>query len=341
MREILEWYRGSSTKTNRSIAGCIQNASNWDPRAILPRIGVVLLSCDVLLCSRREPGAFEDETALLLEKDVRREETLAPRGLVASPGRRTFFLLRYFLSPVPFADRCILKWDNSYSRLRGKRLRFVMESVTVRTMLAAIEAAGAADHKRRAIRSVAAQTILDSSPDQVHITVTAVSITDGAGSAVDGDAESTNDGCSGKSAESRSDGGSAGTYRFGRIRRVAAALLRDLGTLVDAQDTGASSTGRPVVIANKGDGGNGDEGGCGDADEAASVRRGAHDAKPRAEACGADYSKADATGVGKLVERFEQLEDEVASCSARRAQSEAQAKVLLATLQKSNTKVER
>lgn len=53
------------------------------------------------------------------------------------------------------------------------------------------------------------------------------------------------------------------------------------------------------------------------------------------------HGNVDAEGVEKLVARFEILEDEVASVSARRAQSEAQAKVLLATLQRANTKADR
>ena len=53
------------------------------------------------------------------------------------------------------------------------------------------------------------------------------------------------------------------------------------------------------------------------------------------------HGNVDAKGVEELVARFEILEDEVASVSARRAQSEAQAKVLLATLQRANTKADR
>ncbi|CBN75833.1 conserved unknown protein [Ectocarpus siliculosus] len=78
----------------------------------------------------------------------------------------------------PAAGTCILRWDNAFSRLRGKRLCFVFESVTVQTMQAAIEAAGAADHKRRAARSAAAQTILDSGRGEVKVCVTAVGAAD-------------------------------------------------------------------------------------------------------------------------------------------------------------------
>lgn len=118
---------------------------------------------------------------------------------------------------------------------------------------------------------------------------------------------------------------------------MAASLLRDLGTIVDAGQTSGGISG----IENGGDDGDtstagwglplfggGGDGGSGVGGGGVAMRSGSH-------------GHVDAEGVEKLVARFEILEDEVASVSARRAQSEAQAKVLLATLQRANTKADR
>jgi hypothetical protein len=43
--------------------------------------------------------------------------------------------------------RCILRWGNAYSRLRGKRLSIVVKAVDAQVMQAAVEAADAAAHK--------------------------------------------------------------------------------------------------------------------------------------------------------------------------------------------------
>lgn len=223
----------------------------------------------------------------------------------------------------------------------------MVESATVQTMRAAIEAAGAADHKRRATRSAAAQTILDSGDGEATVSVTAV----GALDECDRD-EDDDDDEEGKDSGKRTDGGAeaagggggagggaGGTiyysrhYSFGRVRRVAAALLRDLGTMVDARQTshGHGGGGDGATAVNDGDRSGG---GSGSPDDDGGV---AYDRVWRSGACG----NVEAQGVETLVARFEVLEDEVASISARRAQSEAQAKVLLATLQKANTKADR
>lgn len=230
----------------------------------------------------------------------------------------------------PLWRRCVLRWDNSFSRLRGKRLCFVFESATIQTMRAAIEAAGATDHKRRATRSTAAQTILDSGDGEVRVSVTAV----GAADDFDADEEEKKEGRSGDGGASRRGGGSgsgspgssigsgaayySGHYRFGRVRRVVADLLRDLGGVVDARKIDGARAG----------------GGEGSFDGAAGVG-----GVPSGGA--GIYGDVDAEGVERLVTQFELLEDELASVSARRAQSEAQAKVLLATLQKANTRADR
>lgn len=232
-------------------------------------------------------------------------------------------------SHSPRLGRCILRWDNSFSRLRGKRLCFVFESATIQTMRAAIEAAGATDHKRRATRSTAAQTILDSGHGEVKVSVTAV----GAANEFDGDDEEAKregeNGDAGSRSGSPGNGNPAsaigsgtayygGHYRFGRVRRVVADLLRDLGGIVDARKMDGASAG-------------GGGGGEGFSDSAGGGSMG-----------GAGiYGDVDAEGVERLVKQFELLEDELASVSARRAQSEAQGKVLLATLQKANTRADR
>lgn len=230
----------------------------------------------------------------------------------------------------PLVLRCILRWDNSYSRLRGKRLCFVMESATPQTMRAAIEAAGAADHKRRTTltRSAAAQMILDSDGSgRARVTVTAV----GAGNEEDVNGEG-NDNGSGRAGRADGSHDSGGYYRFGRVRRVAAALLRDLETMVDVRSdsvgNGSSFSSGRFVRGNRTEGGGGGESHGGGSSE---FRR----------SSGKPGGNVEIEGVQKLVERFEQLEDEVASASARRAQCEAQAKVLLATLQKANTRADR
>lgn len=223
--------------------------------------------------------------------------------------------------------RCILRWDNAFSRLRGKRLCFVFESVTVQTMQAAIEAAGAADHKRRAARSAAAQTILDSGRGEVKVCVAAV----GAADDYDRGEEDGKEGSDG-AGYSASAGSSdavyySSLYRFGRVRRVVAGLLRDLGGMVDVTRTSGGFNG--AAIADSGGGGSGSSSGS-----AFDVGRGTTGRGDR-------YGSVNAEGVAKLVAQFELLEDEVASVSARRAQSEAQAKVLLANLQKSNARTDR
>eukprot|EP00903_Cladosiphon_okamuranus_P007092 g6891.t2 len=233
----------------------------------------------------------------------------------------------------PAAGTCILRWDNSFSRLRGKRLCFVFESATIPTMRAAIEAAGAIDHKRRATRSTAAQTILDSGHGEVKVSVTAVAAADES----EGDEEEKRGGEKGDAGARSAGGGSDGSgspgsaigsgtayyggyYGFGRVRRVVADLLRDLGGIVDARKTGGASAG---------------SGGSGEGFSDAAAGGGSMGGT------GGVYGDVDAEGVERLVKQFELLEDELASVSARRAQSEAQGKVLLATLQKANTRVDR
>ncbi len=233
-----------------------------------------------------------------------------------------------------------MRWDNSFSRLRGKRLCFVFESATVQTMRAAIEAAGATDHKRRATRSTAAQTILDSGHGEVTVSVTAVG-----GADEDEDKRGKDGGDRATREHDGSEGGGGGSpgsgpgtayygghYRFGRVRRVVADLLRDLGGIVDARKLDGGSGGA-VGDGNDscggGGGGGSGEGFAGDG------------SAPRTDAGGGKYGNVDAEGVERLVTQFEMLEDELASVSARRAQSEAQAKVLLATLQKANTRADR
>ncbi|CAM9417264.1 unnamed protein product [Pylaiella littoralis] len=258
----------------------------------------------------------------------------------------------------PAAGTCILRWDNSFTRLRGKRLCYVFESATIQTMRAAIEAAGAADHKRRATRSFAAQTILDSGHGEVKVSVTAVGAGDDFDAADEGEGNETagggdNGGGSGSGSASggggvggvayRSGGGSEGGdgfnngragggsgmvfygnhYRFGRVRRVVADLLRDLGGMVDTPGKGGARSSGSGADADGGDGG-GEDGG--------DVSR---------SGAGNYYRNVDPRAVEKLVTQFEILEDELASVSAARAQSEAQAKVLLATLQKANTRADR
>ncbi|CAM9977572.1 unnamed protein product, partial [Hapterophycus canaliculatus] len=255
---------------------------------------------------------------------------------------------------------CILRWDNSFSRLRGKRLRFVFESVTVQTMRAAIEAAGATSHKRRATRSTAAQKILDSAHGEVKVCVTAVGPGgnlhggednksgiensgggggDGGGGADDGGENGSGRGDDGPGSAS-SYGGlyySSSYYRFGRVRRVVADLLRDLGGIVDARKSVAGSSG--AILGDGGTGGGESfSGGGGGGDGGIYAGFGG---RPGSGGGGGAYGSVDARGVEKLVAQFEILEDEVASVSARRAQSEAQAKVLLANLQKANTRADR
>lgn len=257
--------------------------------------------------------------------------------------------------------RCVLRWDNSYSRLRGKRLRFVMESVTVQTMRAAIEAAGAADHKRHTKRSAAVQGILDSDSGQVEFTVTAISPADGASNAGDSSPDGADDSSDGKTARTSrygnfygSGGGAVSSYhRFGRVRRVAAALLRDLGTLVDAQEgVGAVDMGAHALYleerATRVDRSNGEGGDAHPTPPEGAGGRGGRSQHIGGSGGGDGHDRGhggrrnvDMAGICKLVEKFELLEDELASSSARRAQSDAQAKVLLATLQKTNTKVDR
>lgn len=227
-----------------------------------------------------------------------------------------------------------------------------MESATVMTMRAAIEAAGAADHKRRATRSVAAQTILDSGSGQVKVAVTSV------GAANDIDDGSGGDGGGVDGVASTGSGGEAETsydgsyYRFGRVRRIAAALLRDLGTMVDARQNAGGVAGGGYSGAIRGDrsvnsgGGHSPrspDSGVGAGYYGNGSRRGSHSSAGAGAAGGGSggSGNVEAAGVEKLVERFELLEDELASASARRAQSEAQSKVLLATLQKANNRVDR
>ncbi|CAM9431368.1 unnamed protein product, partial [Ectocarpus fasciculatus] len=229
----------------------------------------------------------------------------------------------------PAAGTCILRWDNAFSRLRGKRLCFVFESVTVQTMQAAIEAAGAADHKRRAARSAAAQTILDSGRGEVQVCVTAVGAADDYDGSEEDGKEGSHDGGYSASAESSDAMYYSSLYRFGRVRRVVAGLLRDLGGMVDV--TRASGGINGAAIAESGGGGSGSGSSVGSAFD---VGRGTVERGDR-------YGNVNAEGVAKLVAQFELLEDEVASVSARRAQSEAQAKVLLANLQKSNARTDR
>lgn len=209
----------------------------------------------------------------------------------------------------------------------------------MQTMRAAIEAAGAADHKRRAkrTRSAAAQTILDSGFGQAKVTVTAVGV-GGDGCSLNGEDGDTDAAKGNGSAAGNPDGSydSGGYYRFGRVRRVAAALLRDLGTVVDARQYGVASSGSYIPGMSNSEGGNGDDGADGNV-TCSGGGGGGGGARMRDRLSG----YVDADGVNKLVERFELLEDEVASASARRAQSEAQAKVLLATLQKANTRADR
>lgn len=268
--------------------------------------------------------------------------------------------------PMSSSFRCILRWDNSFSRLRGKRLRFVFESVTVQTMRAAIEAAGATSHKRRATRSTAAQKILDSAHGEVRVCVTAVGPGgDFAGgyenkSGFETTAGEDNDGGDGGGGGGDGGSGSASDhgglyysssyYRFGRVRRVVADLLRDLGGIVDARKYVAGSSSSGAILdgggsGSSGGGGTGEGlrggggGGGGDGDGGggnAAAGFGGYSGSG-----GGTYGSVDARGVEKLVAQFEILEDEVASVSARRARSEAQAKVLLATLQKANTRADR
>ncbi|CAN0395570.1 unnamed protein product, partial [Ectocarpus sp. 12 AP-2014] len=229
----------------------------------------------------------------------------------------------------PAAGTCILRWDNAFSRLRGKRLCFVFESVTVQTMQAAIEAAGAADHKRRAARSAAAQTILDSGRGEVKVCVTAIGAADDYGGGEE-DGKEGNDGGSYSASAGSSDAiYYSSLYRFGRVRRVVAGLLRDLGGMVDVTRTSGGING--AAIAESGGSGSGSGSSSGSAFD---VGRGTAGRGDR-------YGNVNAEGVAKLVAQFELLEDEVASVSARRAQSEAQAKVLLANLQKSNARTDR
>ncbi|CAM9915648.1 unnamed protein product, partial [Scytosiphon promiscuus] len=262
----------------------------------------------------------------------------------------------------PAAGTCILRWDNSFSRLRGKRLRFVFESVTVQTMRAAIEAAGATSHKRRATRSTAAQKILDSAHGEVKVCVTAVGPggdfvggeeNKGGFETTGGDANVGVDG-GGGNGSGRGDGGpgsasshgglyySSSYYRFGRVRRVVADLLRDLGGIVDARKNAVGSSG---AILDGGGGGGGSEsdsgGGVAEGLRGIGVSNAAHGFGGYSGSGGGTYGSVDARGVEQLVAQFEILEDEVASGSARRARSEAQAKVLLATLQKANTRADR
>ncbi|CAM9300730.1 unnamed protein product, partial [Ectocarpus sp. 4 AP-2014] len=230
----------------------------------------------------------------------------------------------------PAAGTCILRWDNAFSRLRGKRLCFVFESVTVQTMQAAIEAAGAADHKRRAARSAAAQTILDSGRGEVKVCVTAVGAADDYGGGED-DGKEGNDGGSYSASAGSSDAiYYSSLYRFGRVRRVVAGLLRDLGGIVDVTGTSGGINGAAIGES----GGGGGSGSGSSSGSAFDVGRGTAGRGDR-------YGNVNAEGVAKLVAQFELLEDEVASVSARRAQSEAQAKVLLANLQKSNARTDR
>lgn len=199
-------------------------------------------------------------------------------------------------------------------------------------MRAAIEAAGAAEQKRHTTRSSAAQNILDSGDGEVRVSVTTV----GLGDDLDWKVENTENGDS-------NSGGSGymgqnyyhpSNYRFGRVRRIAASLLRDLGALVDAQETIDGVKGR-VIGSGSNVGGEQNLPGResfnnGDSRGGSSILR-----------LAGSGASVDARGVETLVARFEVLEDEVASASARRAQSEAQAKVLLANLQKANTKADR
>lgn len=203
-------------------------------------------------------------------------------------------------------------------------------------MRAAIEAAGAAEHKRHTTRSSAAQAILDSGDGEVRVSVTTV----GLGDDLDRKAENTENGDS-------NSGGSGymglnyyypSNYRFGRVRRIAASLLRDLGALVDAQETTDDVDGGAIGSGPGSDSSVGGEqnlpgresSNSGDGRGGSSILR-----------LAGSGASVDARGVETLVARFEVLEDEVASASARRAQSEAQAKVLLANLQKANTKADR
>lgn len=205
----------------------------------------------------------------------------------------------------------------------------------MQTMRAAIEAAGATDHKRRANRSAAAQTILDSGHGEVRVAVRAETC---AGEGGDSEGRRGSDilGGGGDGLSSRGDVGNGNVSdtiyyshhysSFGRVRRVAAALLRDLGAIVDARQNAArSGSGANGCITGDGDG---SHLGQGSLDGSGSRRN-------------SSGGNVDAAGVETLVARFEALEDEAASSSARRAQSEAQAKVLLATLQKANTKADR
>lgn len=205
----------------------------------------------------------------------------------------------------------------------------MFESVTVQTMQAAIEAAGAADHKRRAARSAAAQTILDSGRGEVKVCVTAVGAADDCGGGEEDGKEGNDGGGYSASAGSSDAIYYSSLYRFGRVRRVVAGLLRDLGGMVDVTRTSGGING--AAIAESGGGGSGSGSSSGSAFD---VGRGTAGRDDR-------YGNVNAEGVAKLVAQFELLEDEVASVSARRAQSEAQAKVLLANLQKSNARTDR
>ncbi|CAM9741485.1 unnamed protein product, partial [Choristocarpus tenellus] len=254
-----------------------------------------------------EQGAVVEECEMVgievkekVDKDQGRQTVHHPTryltGAGEQPARGSF--------TCPMDGTCILLWDNSYSRLRGKRLSFVVESVTVDTMRAAIEAADAVVHKSRAMHSATAQAIIDNGLSKASVVISAVDT--GADSGGSSESEVTTKAASSQRAWRRG---------IGSVRKIASGVLHHLGTL--AGGDASVDNGQVVSMACRTKGG---EGGSGDDGGGVSVEIG---------------------GVAELMAKFEELEDEVAVMSARRAQCEAQSKVLLATLQRENMKAER
>ncbi|CAM9392879.1 unnamed protein product, partial [Phaeothamnion confervicola] len=208
----------------------------------------------------------------------------------------------------PADGRVVLLWDNSHSRIWGKRLSYAVESVTPSTMRAATEAADAAAKKQKQPKAVASPVKGAVAPAAANAAASPAcgaparsGISSTASSSGSSDDRGSTDG-GGGSGDDRNDrslpqADSDARGVAGVVRRTAAALLRY--TSAWAYAGGAASD------ANGGGDGSGGAGGA-----------------------------AAARGVQEMVSRFEALEDELASESARRAQSGAQAKLLLAHLRK-------
>ncbi|KAG5192945.1 hypothetical protein JKP88DRAFT_260832, partial [Tribonema minus] len=200
---------------------------------------------------------------------------------------------------------CALRWGNGHSRLRGKRLYFVAEAVDAAAMRAAVQAADACAFKASAARGGSAQQRITPGA-AVSVDVAALRA-----SAAPSDAATSD-------ATLSPGGGDPPAGRFS-LTRSAYNLVWNVLRLSPYYGLGAgggqggAGGGRAALPPAAGEGGGGGREGGGLS----------------------EYEERVAT----LLVNYERLEDELAGMSARRAQAEAQTKVLLAQLQRAKADV--